>query len=148
MGGSLLASLAQLPNLSIETRSMTSRQNQLQHDTYFRVMRLLQENPDLSQRELAHRLGVSVGGLNYCLKALIEKGWVKVHNFRQSKEKLGYAYILTPQGLIEKARLTGSFLSRKMQEFEALRSEIEALKGEADLNDQLASPSTSNPQPW
>ena len=148
MGGSLLASLAQLPNLSIETRSMTSRQNQLQQDTYFRVMRLLQENPDLSQRELAHRLGVSVGGLNYCLKALIEKGWVKVHNFRQSKEKLGYAYILTPQGLIEKARLTGSFLSRKMQEFEALRSEIEALKGEADLNDQLASPSTSNPQPW
>jgi len=86
-----------------------------------------------------------VGGLNYCLKALIEKGWVKVHNFRQSKEKLGYAYILTPQGLIEKARLTGSFLSRKMQEFEALKSEIEALKGEADLNDQPSRPSTSNP---
>jgi len=145
MSGSLPASLAQLPDLSVETRSMNSRQNQLQQDTCFRVMRLLQENPDLSQRELAYRLGVSVGGLNYCLKALIEKGWVKVHNFRQSKEKLGYAYILTPQGLIEKARLTGGFLSRKMQEFEALRSEIEALKGEADLNDQLARPSTSNP---
>ena len=124
---------------------MASRQDQLRQDTYFRVMRLLQENPDLSQRELAYRLGVSVGGLNYCLKALIEKGWIKVHNFRQSKEKLGYAYILTTQGLIEKARLTGSFLSRKMQEFEALRSEIEALKGEADLNDQPSSPSTSNP---
>jgi EPS-associated MarR family transcriptional regulator len=108
-------------------------------------MRLLQENPDLSQRELAYRLGVSVGGLNYCLKALIEKGWVKVHNFRQSSEKLGYAYILTPQGLIEKARLTGSFLSRKMEEFEMLRAEIEALKGEADLNDQIAGPSTSKP---
>lgn len=124
---------------------MASRQNQLQQDTYFRVMRLLQENPDLSQRELAYRLGVSVGGLNYCLKALIEKGWVKVHNFRQSSEKLGYAYILTPQGLIEKARLTGSFLSRKMEEFEMLRAEIEALKGEADLNDQIAGPSTSKP---
>jgi len=108
-------------------------------------MRLLQENPDLSQRELAYRLGVSVGGLNYCLNALIEKGWVKVNNFRESKQKLGYAYILTPQGLIEKAHLTGSFLSRKMQEFEALRAEIETLKGEVDLNDELTRSSLLNP---
>jgi len=135
---------------------MTSRQAQLQQDTYFRVLRLLQENPDLTQRELAERLGVSLGGLNYCLKALIEKGWVKVHNFSQNNRKLGYAYILTPRGLIEKARLTGGFLRRKMQEFEALRAEIEFLQIEADrhsqvdrgdlfdLSDQSPRPSTSS----
>jgi EPS-associated MarR family transcriptional regulator len=133
---------------------MTSRQAQLQQDTYFRVLRLLQENPDLTQRELAQRLGVSVGGLNYCLKALIEKGWIKMHNFSHSRQKLGYAYILTPQGLVEKARLTGSFLRRKMQEFDALKAEIETLKveinrhgqadrsGPFDLSDQSPQPST------
>ena len=111
---------------------MTSRQVNLQQDTYFRILRLLQENPDLTQRELAERLGVSLGGLNYCLKALIEKGWVKVHNFSRNKYKIGYAYILTPQGLIEKARLTGSFLRRKMQEFDVLKAEIETLRIEVD----------------
>ena len=116
---------------------MTSRQSLLQQDTYFRVLRLLQENPDLSQRELAKRLGVSVGALNYCLKALIEKGWVKVHNFSQSKQKLGYAYFLTPQGIIEKARLTNGFLRRKMQEFDALKAEIEILKVEIDCCEQF-----------
>jgi EPS-associated MarR family transcriptional regulator len=116
---------------------MTSRQSLLQQDTYFRVLRLLQENPNLSQRELAQRIGVSVGGLNYCLKALIEKGLVKAHNFSRSKQKLGYAYILTPHGLIEKARLTSSFLGRKMKEFDALRAEIETLKIEADCHRQL-----------
>lgn len=116
---------------------MTSRQSLLQQDTYFRVLRLLQENPNLSQRELAQRLGVSVGGLNYCLKALIGKGLVKVHNFSRSKQKLGYAYILTPHGLIEKARLTSSFLSRKMQEFDALRAEIQTLKIEVDCHGQI-----------
>jgi len=116
---------------------MTSRQAHLQQDMYFRVLRLLQENPDLTQRELSERIGVSLGGLNYCLKALIEKGWVKVHNFSQSNRKLGYAYILTPRGLIEKARLAGGFLLRKMQEFDALRAEIETLKIEADCHGQI-----------
>ena len=78
---------------------MPSRQSQLQEDTYFRVMRLLEVNPDLTQRELAKHLGVSVGGLNYCLKALIQKGWVKMHNFGQSKNKFGYVYLLTPAGV-------------------------------------------------
>jgi EPS-associated MarR family transcriptional regulator len=100
--------------------AMTSRQSKLQQDTYFRVMRLLLENPDLTQRELAEHLGVSVCGLNYCLKALIDKGWIKMQNFSQSKNKFGYAYILTPQGLTEKARLAGGFLRRKMQEYDAL----------------------------
>ena len=74
---------------------MTSRQAQIQEDTYFRVMRILQENPDLTQRELAEKLGVSVGGLNYCLKALMDKGWVKMQNFQSSKNKFKYEYRYT-----------------------------------------------------
>ncbi len=114
---------------------MPSRQAQLQEDTNFRVMRLLQDNPDLTQRELAEKLGVSVGGLNYCLKALMEKGLVKMQNFSQSKNKFGYVYILTPSGMAEKAAITHRFLQRKMAEYEALKAEIEALKSEAQ-NDQ------------
>lgn len=113
---------------------MTSRQAKLQEDTYFRVMRLLQENPDLTQRELAQRLGVSVGALNYCLKALMEKGLVKMQNFQQSKNKFGYVYILTPSGVAERAALTSRFLRRKMEEYEALKIEIEALRTEVSTN--------------
>ena len=111
---------------------MTSRRSQLQEDTYFRVLRMLQDNPDMTQREIAEKLGVSTSGLNYCLKALIDKGWVKVHNFSQSKNKFGYIYVLTPQGIAEKAVLTGRFLKRKMQEYESLRAEIEALQSDAE----------------
>lgn len=110
---------------------MTSRQAKLQEDTYFRVMRLLQENPDLTQRELAQKLGVSVGGLNYCLKALMEKGLVKMQNFQQSKNKFGYIYVLTPRGVAEKATLTNRFLRRKLEEYEALKAEIETLERDA-----------------
>jgi len=106
---------------------MTSRQAQIQEDTYFRVMRILQENPDLTQRELAEKLGVSVGGLNYCLKALMDKGWVKMQNFQNSKNKFKYVYLLTPQGIAERVALTSRFLNRKMQEYEALKAEIESL---------------------
>jgi EPS-associated MarR family transcriptional regulator len=106
---------------------MTSRQAQIQEDTYFRVMRILQENPDLTQRELAHKLGVSVGGLNYCLKALMDKGWVKMQNFQNSKNKFKYVYLLTPQGIAERVALTSRFLDRKMQEYESLKAEIESL---------------------
>ncbi len=95
-------------------------------------MRLLQTNPDLTQRELAQELGVSVGGLNYCLKALIDKGWVKMQNFSQSKNKFGYVYILTPTGMTEKATLASRFLKRKMSEYEALKAEIDALSAEAN----------------
>jgi len=106
---------------------MTSRQAQIQEDTYFRVMRILQENPDLTQRELAEKLGVSVGGLNYCLKALMEKGWVKMQNFQNSKNKFKYVYLLTPQGITEKVALTSRFLERKMQEYKTLKAEIDSL---------------------
>ena len=110
---------------------MTSRRSRLQEDTYFRVLRLLQSSPDLTQREIAQLLGVSTSGLNYCLNALIDKGWVKVHNFSESKNKFGYDYLLTPSGISEKAALTGRFLQRKLLEYEALRSEIESLSDEA-----------------
>lgn len=109
---------------------MTSRQAKLQEDTYFRVMRILQDNPDITQRELAEKLGVSVGGLNYCLKALMEKGLVKMKNFANSKNKFGYVYVLTPTGMAEKAAITHRFLQRKMDEYEALKTEIEALRSE------------------
>ena len=111
---------------------MTSRQAKLQEDTYFRVMRILQDNPDLTQRELAEKLGISVGGLNYCLKALMEKGLVKMKNFANSKNKFGYVYVLTPTGMAEKAAITQRFLQRKMDEYEALKAEIEALRSEVE----------------
>lgn len=109
---------------------MTSRRSLLQEDTYFRILRMLQENPDMTQREIAQKLGISTSGLNYCLKALIEKGWVKVQNFSQSKNKFGYIYVLTPQGVVEKSILTGLFLKRKLNEYEALKAEIESLSSE------------------
>ena len=110
---------------------MTSRRSQLQEDTNFRVLRMLQDNPDMTQREIAEKLGVSTSGLNYCLNALIDKGFLKVQNFSQSKNKFGYIYVLTPQGIAEKAQLTSRFLRRKMAEYEALRAEIESLHAEA-----------------
>ena len=115
---------------------MTSRQAKIQEDTYFRVMRILQENPDLTQRELAEKLGVSVGGLNYCLKALMDKGWVKMQNFQNSKNKFKYVYLLTPQGISEKVALTSRFLERKMQEYETLKAEIESLRQAVNLPDK------------
>ena len=107
---------------------MTSRRAKLQEDTKFRLMQLLHDNPQISQREMAKALGISFGGINYCLNALIEKGLVKIYNFSQNQNKFGYAYLLTPTGISEKTVLTASFLKRKLQEYEALKNEIEALK--------------------
>lgn len=95
-------------------------------------MRILHASPDVTQRELAEKLGVSVSGLNYCLKALIDKGWVKIQNFSNNKNKLGYAYLLTPTGVVQKASLTNKFLQRKMQEYEALKQEIKQMKQEVN----------------
>ncbi len=109
---------------------MASKRTKLQQDTHFRVLRLLQEDPELSQRELAEAVGVSVGGIHYVLNALIDKGLVKLGNFTASEDKRRYAYVLTPKGITQKAVLTRTFLVRKMEEYEALRKEIEALKKE------------------
>jgi EPS-associated MarR family transcriptional regulator len=115
---------------------MTSRQANIQEDTHFRIMRILQENPDLTQRELAEKLSMSVGGLNYCLNALIDKGLVKMQNFSNSKNKFKYVYLLTPMGISEKVALTTRFLNRKMEEYEALKLEIEALTSEVNAPGQ------------
>ena len=112
---------------------MTSRRAKLQEDTNFRLMQLLHDNPHMSQREMAKALGISFGGINYCLNALIEKGLVKIHNFSQNQNKFGYAYLLTPSGISEKATLTGGFLKRKLEEYEALKSEINALKLDLEI---------------
>ena len=100
-----------------------------------RVLRALEANPELSQRQLAAELGVSLGGVNYALKALVERGFVKADNFRKSGSKVAYLYVLTPQGVAEKASLATAFLGRKLEEYEVLRQEIEALKGEVGSGD-------------
>ena len=94
------------------------------------LLKLLQEQPQMSQRDLAQAMGVSLGKANYCLKALMEKGLVKLGNFRRNPDKREYAYLLTPAGLEEKTRITMSFLRRKVAEYEALEKEIEQLRGE------------------
>ncbi len=109
---------------------MTIRQAKIQEEIHFRIMRILQDNPDLTQRELADMLGMSVGGVNYCLNALITKGFVKMGNFQKSKNKFKYVYLLTPQGIAEKVVMTSRFLTRKMEEYDALKVEIEALRAE------------------
>ena len=94
------------------------------------AMRLLETKPEMTQRELAEALGVSLGAANYCLKALVDKGWVKLENFQSNPNKLGYLYLLTPAGVVAKTRLTGRFLHRKLHEYEALKTEIEILRAE------------------
>ncbi|WP_289091908.1 MarR family EPS-associated transcriptional regulator [uncultured Sulfitobacter sp.] len=114
---------------------MTSKRSKLQEDTYFRVLRLLQENPEMSQRELAQVAGVSVGGMHYVLNALVEKGLVKLGNFTASEDKRRYAYILTPKGIARKAALTRAFLTRKMEEYEALKEEIKSLQFDLQVSE-------------
>jgi EPS-associated MarR family transcriptional regulator len=119
-----------------EDGKQSTMSTQTQEDTAFRVMRLLQANPDLTQRELAQQLGISVGGLNYCLNALVKKGWVKMKISPHSKNKYGFIYVLTPSGIAEKASITHRFLLRKANEYTALKAEIEALIAEMGI-DQL-----------
>ncbi|WP_354005143.1 MarR family EPS-associated transcriptional regulator [Ramlibacter cellulosilyticus] len=111
---------------------MASKHLDQVEDLHFRVLKILQDHPDMSQRELAKRLGVSNGKLHYCMKALMEKGLVKLGNFAASKHHLGYAYLLTPKGLTRKAAMASRFLQRKLAEYEALQAEIASLKAELD----------------
>ena len=94
------------------------------------ILKLLQTKPQMSQRDLAQALGVSLGKANYCVKALMDKGLVKLGNFRSNPDKRQYAYLLTPAGLEEKSRITLAFLRRKVAEYEALQREIEQLRGD------------------
>jgi len=101
-------------------------------EAHFNILRLIESNPHLTQRELAGELGVSLGKVNYCVGALIEKGWVKARNFRNSSNKSAYAYLLTPRGIEQKAAITVHFLRRKVAEYESLRKEIARLRREVD----------------
>ena len=104
----------------------------LDETTHYGLLKTLEENPGLSQRDLAKRLGISLGKVNFCLNALVEKGSLKISNFRNNENKLAYAYLLTPRGIEEKARITVNFLKHKMQEYEMLKREIEELQREAE----------------
>lgn len=99
----------------------------------YKILKLVSDNPEISQRELALQLGISLGRTNYCIKALIEKGILKAANFRNSKNKLAYMYLLTPDGVELKARITMQYLKLKLQEYEALQTEIEELRREASM---------------
>ncbi len=109
---------------------MASRRDMQQEDVHYRVLRLLDQNPELSVREIASIVGVSNGSAFYCLNALVEKGMIKLGNFGASKHKGRYAYVLTPMGMAEKAVLTVRFFRRKLDEYESLRREIELLRTE------------------
>ena len=117
------------PN-SFKAESKRLPSTSLQEENHLKVLRFLETNPHLSQRELADALGVSLGKTNYCLKALLGKGFVKMQSFKKSQNKLAYAYLLSPTGITEKAGLTVRFLARKVAEYESLTLEIEALKSE------------------
>jgi EPS-associated MarR family transcriptional regulator len=108
----------------------------LDDKTRYRLLKLLEANPELSQRQLAGELDVSVGKINFCLNALLDKGLLKVRNFRDNSNKLVYAYYLTPKGAREKVRATVGFLKRKLEEYEGLEREIEELKREVRATDQ------------
>ena len=98
-----------------------------------RILRLLEEHPEMSQRDIARELGVSLGGVNYALKALIARGFVKAGNFGRSENKAAYLYLLTPEGIAQKSVLAATFLSRKLEEYEALKREIKSLKREVNI---------------
>ena len=103
-------------------------------DIHYKLMRLLQANPEMSQRDLARELGISLGRVNYCLRALIKKGWVKATNFTNSQNKAAYMYLLTPRGIEQKASLAVKFLQVKLREYEALREEISQIRRETGLD--------------
>jgi len=96
----------------------------------YKILKLVSDHPEISQRELAQQLDISLGKVNYCLKALIDKGLVKATNFRNNNNKLAYMYLLTPQGIEEKVAITVRFFKWKMQEYETLQAEIEELRRE------------------
>ncbi|TVS06622.1 MAG: MarR family EPS-associated transcriptional regulator [Rhodobacteraceae bacterium] len=126
---------------------MTTGRDRLREDVQFRILRLLQANPEMSQRELALAVGVSTGSIHYVLKAFIDKGIIKLGNFAASEDKRRYAYVLTPKGITAKAELARKFLARKMAEYEALKDEIAQVRAdlevEADATGAITSPGST-----
>ncbi|HVO66406.1 MAG TPA: MarR family EPS-associated transcriptional regulator [Syntrophales bacterium] len=114
-----------------------SNKQQLETEEVLKVLREISITPEMTQRELSSRLGISLGKVNFLINALIQKGLVKAHNFKNSHNKKAYLYYLTPRGFEEKAKITYRFLKRKIQEFEQLESEIRLLKEEAGVVDTV-----------
>jgi EPS-associated MarR family transcriptional regulator len=106
---------------------------QINQEIHLKVLRHLESDPEITQRELAKELGISLGKANYCLKALIDKGLIKAGNFKNNNNKSAYIYLLTPQGIEEKSRITLHFLKRKIDEYEELRREIDELQQEVQV---------------
>ena len=98
----------------------------------YRALKLVEQHPQITQRQLSKELGVSLGKAHYVVKALVEVGWIKLENFQRSDNKLGYAYLFTPAGVVEKAKITRQFLQRKQREYQQLKREIEQLQIEVD----------------
>ena len=109
----------------------------MQDEIAYKLLKLIEAEPYLSQREIAKIMGVSLGKTNYCIKALIDKGFIKFQNFYNNKKKSAYIYFLTPQGIEEKAEVTYRFLQRKIKEYENIKVEIENLKNEAALAKEM-----------
>ena len=124
---------------------MASQREQQHQETHFRVMRLLYENPSISTREIAKKVGISNGAAYYCVTALVEKGFVKLKNFTQSKTKANYIYELTPRGICSKVAFTVSFLERKRHEYEDLKVEIEPLESELGVDEKNKPGNTGDP---
>ena len=111
----------------------------LSDEIHYRILRLLEAQPDISQRQIAKALGVSLGKTNYCVQALLHKGWIKAENFKNSRNMIRYAYLLTPEGIERKTTIAVRFLKRKTAEFEAIKREVEQLRQEVA---RLQSPDT------
>jgi EPS-associated MarR family transcriptional regulator len=112
------------------------KKSPMSSDIHFKLLDTLEKNPKLSQRILSRELGISLGSINYCLRALVEKGQVKAHNFKKNSNKIGYVYLLTPKGISEKISMTKEFLRKRIDEYEMLQSEITRLENDISNNHQ------------
>jgi EPS-associated MarR family transcriptional regulator len=119
------------PNTQPKSK-MASNRSEEKDFIHYKVLKFLKDNPDMSQRELAQHLGISNGGMHYCLNALMDKGLIRLSNFANSKHKLRYYYLLTPKGITKKAAMTKRFLAHKMAEYESLKAEIAELKEDVE----------------
>jgi EPS-associated MarR family transcriptional regulator len=113
--------------------------NDVVNEDDFKLLRLIESSPEISQREISKKSGLSLGKVNYCLKSLAEKGWIKIKRFSKSEHKIGYIYMLTPYGVKTKSSMTIDFLGRKLAEYEALQNEIDSLKNELEVTKSTVS---------
>jgi len=114
----------------VEKKHIKNQIKDQNSDTHFRVMNLIHKNPDITQRELSKKVGISLGSSHYCVKSLIKKGWVKAGNFKKNPDKSVYLYLLTSEGVSEKSKLALGFLQRKKVEYDELKLEIDNLSEE------------------